>query len=213
MTELISVNGVNLEVVSHNDTWAVSNEQVALAFGVTENTIRQQKSNNPNEFLENTHFYMCQNDTGNAMQTMWTKKGVITLGFKIRATPQTIAFRDWASDFILKQRQLTQLEQLQLIAQTQIDVIQKVEKNTNDIEQLKNDITLTSAQKRHLQNAVAQKVYSWQPKEEQTKKLFAKVYKSLKDTFVVSSYMDIKRVDFNNAISLVNALELVDLVA
>ena len=31
----------------------------------------------------------------------WTKKGVITLGFKLTETPQTIAFRDWASDFIL----------------------------------------------------------------------------------------------------------------
>ena len=31
----------------------------------------------------------------------WTKKGVITLGFKLTETPQTIAFRDWASDYIL----------------------------------------------------------------------------------------------------------------
>ena len=31
----------------------------------------------------------------------WTKKGIITLGFKLNKTPQTIAFRDWASDFIL----------------------------------------------------------------------------------------------------------------
>ena len=31
----------------------------------------------------------------------WTKKGIITLGFKLNKTPQTIAFRDWASDYIL----------------------------------------------------------------------------------------------------------------
>nr|WP_315046888.1 hypothetical protein [uncultured Campylobacter sp.] len=31
----------------------------------------------------------------------WTKKDVITLGFKLTETPQTISFRDWASDFIL----------------------------------------------------------------------------------------------------------------
>ncbi|MFC2527999.1 MAG: hypothetical protein ACFNVQ_02850 [Campylobacter sp.] len=31
----------------------------------------------------------------------WTKKGVITLGFKLTETPQTISFRDWANDFIL----------------------------------------------------------------------------------------------------------------
>lgn len=53
------------------------------------------------EYVEGVHFYLSENLTGNAKQTFWTKKGVITLGFKLCETPQTILFRDWASDFIL----------------------------------------------------------------------------------------------------------------
>lgn len=97
--EVVKINGASLEVVAHDESWAISNKEVALGFGVEEATIRSQKSRG--EYKDGVHFYVLQNATGNAEQTMWTKKGVITLGFKLRETPQTIAFRDWASDYLL----------------------------------------------------------------------------------------------------------------
>ncbi|MGG7049097.1 MULTISPECIES: phage antirepressor KilAC domain-containing protein [unclassified Campylobacter] len=99
MSAIIEFNNLNLEVLEYEDTWSLSNKQVAEGFGVSEDAIRSQKARN--EFKEGVHFYLWQNATGNAMQTFWTKKGVITLGFKLRETPQTILFRDWASNFIL----------------------------------------------------------------------------------------------------------------
>lgn len=100
MSAVINFNGLNLEVLEYENTWALSNKQVADGFGVSESTIREQKR--VNEYKEGIHFCVSENLTGNAMQTFWTKKGVITLGFKLRETPATIAFRDWASDFIIK---------------------------------------------------------------------------------------------------------------
>ena len=99
MKAIVTFNNLDLEVLEYKDTWSLSNKQVADGFGVSEEAIRSQKARN--EFKENVHFYLLQNATGNAMQTFWTKKGVITLGFKLKETPQTIAFRDWASDYIL----------------------------------------------------------------------------------------------------------------
>lgn len=99
MKEIVTFNNLDLEVLEYKDTWSLSNKQVADGFGVSEEAIRSQKARN--EFKENVHFYLLQNATGNAMQTFWTKKGVVTLGFKLKETPQTIAFRDWASDYIL----------------------------------------------------------------------------------------------------------------
>ena len=103
MKEIQTINGISVEVVSHQDTWAISNEQVSLAFGVTENSIRQQKTKGSTEYIEGVHFFNVSNPHNGNLHpiTYWTKKGVITLGFKLRETPQTIAFRDWASDFIL----------------------------------------------------------------------------------------------------------------
>lgn len=110
MSALVQINQVSIEVIAHGDTWAVSNKEVAESFGVTEATIRSQKSRG--EFKEGVHFYVLQNATGNADQTMWTKKGVITLGFKLRETPKTIAFRDWASDYIITNQESVILPQL-----------------------------------------------------------------------------------------------------
>jgi hypothetical protein len=103
-------NNLDLEVLEYKDTWSLSNKQVAEGFGVSEEAIRSQKARN--EFKEGVHFYLLQNATGNAMQTFWTKKGVITLGFKLKETPQTIAFRDWASDYILSPNNRPTIQEL-----------------------------------------------------------------------------------------------------
>ncbi|WP_103631151.1 phage antirepressor KilAC domain-containing protein [Campylobacter concisus] len=99
MNTIVTFNNLDLEVLEYKDTWSLSNKQVADGFGVSESTVREQKRTG--EYVEGVHFYLSENLTGNAKQTFWTKKGVITLGFKLRETPQTILFRDWASDFIL----------------------------------------------------------------------------------------------------------------
>ena len=99
MRTIVTFNNLDLEVLEYKDTWSLSNKQVADGFGVSESTVREQKRTG--EYVEGVHFYLSENLTGNAKQTFWTKKGVITLGFKLRETPQTILFRDWASDFIL----------------------------------------------------------------------------------------------------------------
>ena len=99
MKAIVAFNDLNLEILEYGDTWSLSNKQVSDGFGVSESTVREQKRTG--EYVEGVHFYLSENLTGNAKQTFWTKKGVITLGFKLRETPQTILFRDWASDYIL----------------------------------------------------------------------------------------------------------------
>ena len=99
MEAIVAFNDLNLEILEYQDTWSLSNKQVADGFGVSESTVREQKRTG--EYVEGVHCYLSENLTGNAKQTFWTKKGVITLGFKLRETPQTILFRDWASDYIL----------------------------------------------------------------------------------------------------------------
>lgn len=81
-----------------------------------------------------------------------------------------------------------------------------------EIEELKGDIVLTPSQKRILQKSVATKVYSFNAPKESNKKLFSAVYSKLKDRFAVSSYMEIPRLSFNEAKSMVDNITLIDLV-
>ena len=120
MSAIVAFNDLNLEISEYQDTWALSDRQVAQGFGVTQEAVRKQRTQGATEYIEGVHYYYKNTyndgkggvyDTppdksgGGSRNTQkmvfWTKKGVITLGFKLTETPQTIAFRDWASDFIL----------------------------------------------------------------------------------------------------------------
>jgi prophage antirepressor len=117
MNTIVTFNNLDLEVLEYKDTWSLSDRQVAEGFGVTQEAVRKQRTQGATEYREGVHFYyqdVIQNKdrtmtpvtnragVSNAQKMVfWTKKGVITLGFKLTETPQTIAFRDWASDFIL----------------------------------------------------------------------------------------------------------------
>ena len=114
---MVTFNNLDLEVLEYKDTWSLSDRQVAEGFGVTQEAVRKQRTQGATEYIEGVHFYyqdVIQNKdramtpvtnragVSNAQKMVfWTKKGVVTLGFKLTETPQTIAFRDWASDFIL----------------------------------------------------------------------------------------------------------------
>ncbi|WP_459882165.1 phage antirepressor KilAC domain-containing protein [Campylobacter concisus] len=119
MRTIVTFNNLDLEVLEYKDTWSLSDRQVAEGFGVTQEAVRKQRTQGATEYIEGVHFYykdMYNDGKGGVYDTppdksggvsnsqkmvFWTKKGVITLGFKLTETLQTIAFRDWASDFIL----------------------------------------------------------------------------------------------------------------
>lgn len=119
MNTIVTFNNLDLEVLEYKDTWSLSDRQVAEGFGVTQEAVRKQRTQGATEYIEGVHYYykdMYHDGKGGLIESMdksgggsrntqkmvfWTKKGIITLGFKLNKTPQTIAFRDWASDFIL----------------------------------------------------------------------------------------------------------------
>ena len=130
MSAIVKFNNLDLEISEYRDTWSLSDRQVAQAYGVTQEAVRKQRTQGATEYVEGVHYYLkdvyhdgkggvidapCSNPHGGVdtppdlsgvyptpqKMVFWTKKGVITLGFKLTETPQTISFRDWASDFIL----------------------------------------------------------------------------------------------------------------
>lgn len=130
MSAIVKFNNLDLEISEYRDTWSLSNRQVAQAYGVTQEAVRKQRTQGATEYVEDVHYYLkdvyhdgkggvidapVPNPHGGVdtppdlsgvyptpqKMVFWTKKGVITLGFKLTETPQTISFRDWASDFIL----------------------------------------------------------------------------------------------------------------
>ena len=101
-TIIVEVNKTELHVVPSTEyEFTVSTKEVAKTYGVTESTLREHKRSS--EFKADVHFIDTSFSTpsGSKTKTMWTKRGIVRLGFKLRATKKTIAFRDWAEDFII----------------------------------------------------------------------------------------------------------------
>lgn len=108
-------------------------------------------------------------------------------------------------------KQLTAIEQIALLARGTTELAETVQQHTADIEVLKNDIALSSAQKRQLQISVNCKVASFNPDDTQKRKLYKKIWRKLYDKYAVASYMEIPRLKFEEAKSLVDSLTLLDM--
>ena len=111
------------------------------------------------------------------------------------------------------QRPLTINEQIILIAQGHQEVNQRLTEIEHKIE---NDITLTSAQKYHLKQLVSKRAYELKEthklEDSFMSKVFARFYKKLKKHFIVSSYMEIPKSKFDEAIDIVKNVSLGDLI-
>lgn len=76
---------------------------VACGYGVAVNTIRSTKDRHKSEFVEGVHYKstVAIIDGASATRTtMWTKAGVVRLGFFIKSERAKM-FRDWAESIVL----------------------------------------------------------------------------------------------------------------
>lgn len=99
-------NELTVEVVPNEAyEWLLSTKDVAEGYGLNRNALSMTKARNEDELIEGKHWVITKRDTlGGSQDTlMWTKRGVVRLGFFIK-TPMAKEFRDWAEDYIIEGR-------------------------------------------------------------------------------------------------------------
>lgn len=96
----VSVCNVNLQLIeSKEHSFLMSSRDVSEGYGVSEAVIRSHKKNQADELIEGKHFVMIRT-ANNATKTMWTKRGIVRLGFFIKSE-RAKQFRDWAEDYAI----------------------------------------------------------------------------------------------------------------
>lgn len=88
-----------------NHEFIMSTKQIALGYGVTEYAIRQSKLRNDHELIEGKHYLSGVTirhgaSPGASKSTMWTKRGIVRLGFFIKSERAKL-FRDWAEELVI----------------------------------------------------------------------------------------------------------------
>ena len=125
--------------------WLLSSKDVADGYGLSEVGLRSTKSRNADEFEESKHWVVAKCNTlgGTQKTVMWTKRGVVRLGFFIK-TPMAKEFRDWAEDYIVNERapkaqkevRLTPAEMLLQQAQLMLEMERKTSELDKRVVQL-----------------------------------------------------------------------------
>lgn len=92
--KIVDFEDVELHIIEdEKHEFLLSTADVAKGYGVNQNTIRDHKSNNPDEFIEGKHWLNINisvgktdgNTRGNPNKTFWTKRGIVRLGFFIKS--------------------------------------------------------------------------------------------------------------------------------
>lgn len=103
----------NLEVsVIADDTYEflMTTAEVAKGYGINSATLRSHKYHYQDEFKEGKHFITsvekinanCKsNGYLQNKQTLWTKRGIVRLGFFIKSERARL-FRDWTEDLVIR---------------------------------------------------------------------------------------------------------------
>lgn len=130
----IKFQDISLDVIPDKQhEWLLETTLVAEGYGVGVSTVKMAKSRNQEEFIEGKHFVSQNVTIGNLTRNkiLWTKRGVITLGFFI-TSEKAKQFRMWAEDLILK------------VLERPVDKIQTLEQHTRREVQVTNSKDVNS---------------------------------------------------------------------
>lgn len=94
--------------------------EVAQGYGVSESTLRRHRMEHEDELIEGKHFITrvqnmnAERKSATYKQTLWTKRGIVRLGFFIKSERAKL-FRDWAEDLVIfTTNQAAKAEQLSI---------------------------------------------------------------------------------------------------
>lgn len=104
---LTVTEGLTVTILPNSDhEFLIPTKDVALGYGVSNDTIRQHQSRNPDDFIEDKHYVKgvtirhTLDRSIQPHQVFYTKRGVVRLGFFIKSERARL-FRDWAEDLII----------------------------------------------------------------------------------------------------------------
>lgn len=208
-------------IIELNNQRLLTTEQLAEFYGASEKQIKQNFNNNKDRFIERKHFHKLEGqelkDFKNRVENfdlvgrnansliLWTKQGAS------RHSKMLGTDRAWDMFDELEENYFNEKYQPMTIEQMMIHQLQEMDSVKKDIELLKESTVINSSQRRKIQGLVlstvikvlgGKKSNAYKDKSI-NKATFANCYKQLKAVFDVASYLDIPKIRYEEALTLI----------
>lgn len=208
-------------IIELNNQRLLTTEQLAEFYGASEKQIKQNFNNNKDRFIERKHFYKLEGqelkDFKNRVENfdlvgrnansliLWTKQGASRHSKMLGTDRAWDMFDELEENYFNKNYQPMTIEQMMIHQLQEMDSVKK------DIELLKESTIINSSQRRKIQGLVlstvikvlgGKKSNAYKDKSI-NKATFANCYKQLKAVFDVASYLDIPKIRYEEALTLI----------
>ncbi|MCM3455416.1 ORF6N domain-containing protein [Heyndrickxia oleronia] len=218
---------MELQIIEHCGQRVLTTSQLAESYGTESKIISRNYQRNADRYIEGKHFFALSGEElrrfkgsrqfddslkFTSILYLWTEKGAWLHAKSLNTEKSWEAYEMLVDNYYKLEKQLKVLsEREKLEASMRLSLM-----NSEDVTQLKNEvqeirsmvqeqITLDHGQQMRIKKAVATKVYEITNDKAKRTRLFAELYRDLKDRFGVASYRDIKKHEMLKAIGYIEA--------
>ncbi len=216
---------MELQIIEHCGQRVLTTSQLAESYGTESKIISRNYQRNADRYIEGKHFFALSGEElrrfkgsrqfddslkFTSILYLWTEKGAWLHAKSLNTEKSWEAYEMLVDNYYKLEKQLKVLtEREKLEASMRLSLM-----NSEDVTQLKNEvqeirsmvqeqITLDHGQQMRIKKAVATKVYEISNDKAKRTRLFAELYRDLKDRFGVASYRDIKKHEMLKAIGYI----------
>ena len=222
----------NLTVTEYKNIRVLTTQQIAEAYGTDTKIISKNFSRNKERYIEGKHFICLEGEELKEFKTkrhfddssrinkfyLWTEKGAFLHAKSLNTDKAWEVYDRLVDEYFEKgsRKPMTIAEQIQLLAQENVELEEKIEAVNDDLQEFKKDMPLLALECQKITKAKNQKVVPMLGgkdapayKDNSLRQLvYSDIDAQLRREFGVNTYKAIKRNQCDLAVKIINEYEL-----
>ncbi|MGI8351719.1 ORF6N domain-containing protein [Niallia circulans] len=213
---------MDLTVINHNNQRVLTTALLAEAYGADKQQISKNFTRNANRYKEGKHYFALtgedkrnflnhvQIDDGSKNANtlyLWTEKGAWLHAKSLNTDAAWDAYEKLVDEYYSVVKVLSDKEQLIASIKLTIEHEEKFNEYDGRLSKLEDNVRIDSFEQNALQKQIKKRVYkvfeTANPNGLDLKKLFPCIHRNFRDAFGVPTYRDLRKLDYEEAISWV----------
>lgn len=218
----------NLTITEFKGIRVLTTHQIAEVYGTDSKTVSYNFNHNKDRYASGKHYILLEGEELRAFREihdlpsnlnklyLWTEKGAFLHAKSLNTDVAWEVYDHLVDNYFNKKKPLTVMEQIQILAQGNIELEQKIDSVDKDLQEFKKDMPLLALECQRITVAKNKKVVPLLGSKDapayKNSSLRSKVYgdvdSQLRREFGVSSYKAIRRNQTDKAIEIIENYEL-----